>query len=207
MGIALLLWDFSCSVCGRLPLLCTGRGRDVGFLDGQCRVPLLGFFLGPKKESPPNSDMPLLGAHVRLASEYVECILPDRERSGIILDLRNVLRANRLAPAQAANQRGRLGCAHSLFFGKVGRAAQLGGIRPPPFEGGSRISRPCFFGASRPPLMHPALVYADADGCGHIGAVIYHKGMAYRASAHLPPGLRPVEIGFASMGSLQLFLA
>ena len=57
------------------------------------------------------------------------------------------------------------------------------------------------------PLMHPALVYADADGCGHIGAVIYHKGMAYRASAHLPPGLRPVEIGFASMGSLQLFLA
>ena len=83
---------------------------------------LLGFILGPKKEASPNSEMPLLGSHVRVTSEYAECVLPDRKRSGILLDLENVLRANRLTPAQAAKLRGRLGFAQSLFFGRVGRA-------------------------------------------------------------------------------------
>ena len=164
---------------------------------------LLGLTLEPSKTTPPTDRLLLLGADIHIKISEITATLPDRKRTDIVTELRKILERNNLTPAEAAKMRGRLGYAQSLLFGRAGRAMLA------PFAERQYSARP---GRSHPlsvdlretipwwiavigrliprripflPIPH-MVVYTDASGSGHLGAVAIYMGVTHTFSTHLP---------------------
>ena len=164
---------------------------------------LLGFVLEETKEQPPTKRPTLLGAEIEISEGTIIARLPDRKKSEILNELRQILAKGTLTPAQAAKIRGRLGHSQSLMFGRYGRAllteftTRQYSKNPTKFhplndELKSTISwwigvlnttspRKIFLNPKK-----PVLAYADASGPGHIGVVIFSGGTAKSMHTHLP---------------------
>ena len=147
--------------------------------------------------------MQLLGAQIDVHLGSISASLPSQKASALISDLEAVARRGRLTPDAAANLRGRLGFAQSLLFGRVGRAhlapfsdrqySRTECTRYPLNEDlrdairrwvktlKSPVPRSVSFAQRK-----PALVYTDACGTGHIGAVVIINGTTHCVSTHLP---------------------
>ena len=150
---------------------------------------ILGLPLAPEKSFRPSAEVNLLGATVTLMNECVEATLPRKKRNELIHDLRQILMKGALSPAAAGKIRGRLGWAQSLLFGRFGRA------HPAPFtarqysksNGRVPISTELrevltwWIAMLSNPVPRrisykagpPILIYTDACGAGHVGAVVF----------------------------------
>ena len=171
---------------------------------------LLGLVLDEKKDKPPGKTLELLGAQVAIGPDSIEASLPPRKVSELSADLDAIQKRGRLAPAAAAKLRGRLGFAQSLLFGRVGRAhlapfseRQYSMAQDSRFPLNDELRNAIAWWenllASPMPrrlmfdMPHPALVYTDACGTGHIGAIVYFRGRVFRSSTHLTAWLASNE--------------
>ena len=163
----------------------------------------LGFVLEDAKEQPPSSSLNLLGADILISDDVITARLPERKRTELLNELRQVLSKGTLAPAQAAKLRGRLGYSQSLMFGRFGRALMTeftarqyskNTTRYHPVNDEIREAIKWWIGilcSSTPRKValnpkKPILVYADASGEGHIGVVIFFDGTRKMMHTHLP---------------------
>ena len=162
---------------------------------------LLGLKLEPTKASPPNNQILLLVAQIAISHDHMTAALPLRKQNEWPGELKKMLERITLSPAQAAKIRGMLGFAQALMFGRFGRAhltafpnrqyavscrnmlnAELRDVTPWWLNAISNsIPRRVQF---RP--QKPILVYTDAAGSGHIGAVLVDGPMRTTVHTHLP---------------------
>ena len=144
----------------------------------------------------------LLGSSISLAETYAGDALPSRKTKDLSHDLRATLQRDVLAPSQAAKFRGRLGWAQSLHVGRFGRAM----LQLPPCRQYSKLDgrlhlsddlmdviqwRLSAIACTTPRRISCAntqtnLVYSDAFGAGHLGAVCIRLGSYETVSAHAP---------------------
>ena len=174
-----------------------------GFCNDPCRLCFVRISLGRFQGQSPCSQLELLGAHVSILPDSVEAVIPERREIPLIADLKNVLEKGRLPPELAADLRGRLGCARSLMFSRVGRAhlapfsdrqyTKIHGTRYPLTTDLRCVFRWRIAVLSEPSPRRislapacPVLIYTDATGSGHLGMVLFHAGTEYRANTHLP---------------------
>ena len=164
-------------------------------------IMLCGFKLG--KFSAPACSISLMGAFVSIKDDFVTAALPLERRDALISDIQEILRSGNLTPGQAAKLRGRLGFAQSMLFGKFGRvllqpitnrqySRATKGVHPLkdelrevlpwwPTALRNACGRRTWFRGPR-----PAVVYVDAAGCGHLGAVVYVDDERYIYPTHAP---------------------
>ena len=138
--------------------------------------------------------------------------------------LRGILARDSLTPAAAAKVRGKLGFALSLMFGKFGRALlheftarQYTKAKGPKFPLAVELRETIEWRArwlpdaiprevvTRPGP--PVVVYTDAEGTGHIAAVIFDRDQspAFVTHTHAPLWMRPLtgKQAFSSLNSWQ----
>ena len=151
-----------------------------------CRI--LGLQLAPDKEIAPTISAMLLGAEVRLSRGFIHATLPPQKVSAILDEILDILKRNTLTPAHASKLRGKLGFAQSLLFGRFGRAMlkplaerQYSTTRKrAPLTTNLRAALEWWSAALKRPTprlvplrpIRPCVVYSDACGEGHLGAVL-----------------------------------
>ena len=175
---------------------------------------LLGLVLEPSKSTPPTDCIQLLGASITIRRDHISACLPVRKQNEWTDELRKILARNSLTAAQAAKIRGKLGFATSLMFGKFGRA-HLAAFSNRQYSPSPRSMLndelreviPWWIGAlscsiprrvSFSPLP-PLIVYTDASGVGHIGAVLFDGASSITTHTHLPPWLLREHISVYEM--------
>ena len=167
---------------------------------------LLGLNLDPSKETPPSNNLILLGAAINIHNDHIEASLPLKKRNDLSHDIREVLRRDQLSPAQAAKLRGRLGWAQSLLFGRFGRAHlaplterqySLNPSSRQALNSDIRCTLQWWLEMLRSPTPRkvlfrqdkPTLVYSDACGAGHLGAMVFVGGVRTIVHTHVPAWL------------------
>ena len=183
-----------------------------------------GLSLDPKKEQAPSDKLVLLGANVHIFQDSVEISLADKKKEELIADLARTLQLRKLTPAGAAKFRGRLGFAQSCLYGKFGRA-HLAPFSKRQYSkistGGNALDIDLFevipwwirtLGEDGPRRVacnfrHPVLVYTDACGDGHIGAVVFVDGRTFTAHCHVPPWMNAFGIAELELVGTILGLA
>ena len=175
---------------------------------------LLGLSLANDKENPPCTTMNLLGAQITILRDSVKAALTPKRINDYSVYLRNFLKKGSMSPGEAAKARGKLGFAQSLMFGRFGRALLQ------PFT--TRQYAPALYRGHKmtddlrrtvnwwiqalhatPPRTvtldapAPMLVYTDAQGLGHIAAVIIPpSGKKPRmCHTHIPEWMRAEGLG------------
>ena len=175
---------------------------------------LCGFTMG--KFAHPSKTLRLLGAEISIHPDFVSAALPAEKRDALVIDIREILKSGGLTPGCAAKLRGRLGFAQSLMFGRFGRVllqpftnrqysrakggphhlnAELREVLPwwAAVLGNMSERRTWFHGPS------PSVVYVDAAGCGHLGAVIFLDQAVMTFSTHIPEWMHKAECGIYDM--------
>ena len=162
---------------------------------------ILGLELAHAKEKAPCTTIDILGAAIKLTHEDVTAQLTDQRRSDYLTLLRNVLRKNNLSPAAAAKIRGKLGFAQSMLFGKYGRAMlheftmrQYSPARGTAFPLSPLLVETIQWWIDTLPLVRPrsirlrpltpVTVYTDAEGSGHIAAVLFAQSTKAQVLCH-----------------------
>ena len=136
-----------------------------------------------------------------LARGFVHASLPKAKARKIIDEIQHILKTNVLSPAQAAKLRGKLGFAQSLLFGRFGRAMlkpiterQYSVVRRrAPLRTNLRVALTWWVSALKNPKprtvplrpVRPCVVYTDACGEGHLGAVLCSP-LGVTAHGHAP---------------------
>ena len=177
---------------------------------------LCGLDLEQSKESKPATSMDLLGARITLHAGSVEDILPDAKRNALVTDLEDFLPNGTLCPAEAAKMRGRLGRAQTLLSGRTVRALPHP-LSQRQYSSKASASTPLStelresiawwianVGRSAPrhvltSKVKQVLVYTDACGEGHLGAISYTASEMYTVSARIPEWSRARAQAFTSM--------
>ena len=115
--------------------------------------------------------------------------------------MQEILRVGRVSPAQAAKMRGRLGFTQTLMFGKFGRvqlqpfsnrqySRAVRGAHPLNSElrevSHWRVNIPRTVSERRTMAQwpRPVAIYADAAGCGHLGAKVFMDDEELKFSTH-----------------------
>ena len=164
-------------------------------------ITMIGMRTDAQKEQGPAPALEVLGARVHTEDGKLVVEATEKRRLKLIKDLDEVLKNNRMTPAQAASIRGRLGYYVTLCFGKVGRGAAAPISRR---QYGKNHAlhltndiRECIEWWKE---MVPALprrsvritpgatsvLYTDACGEGHLGAFAICGGEAVYCECHCP---------------------
>ena len=188
---------------GDIFLIETSETIDSAFTTVKMVCNQLGFVLEDSKEQTPPRSLNLLCADIMISDDTITARLPERKRNELLNELRQVLTKGTLTPAQAAKLRGRLGYSQSLMFGRFGRALMTeftarqyskNKTRFHPITDEIREAIKWWIGilCSTVPRKlalnpkKPILIYADASGEGHIGAVVFFEGPSKTMHTHLP---------------------
>ena len=175
---------------------------------------LFGLPLEDSKEKTPSAGTELLGANIQFSPGHVQASLPPKKASTYQDELRKILSNNTLSPGDAAKIRGKLGFAQTLMFGRSGRAMlQPFSARQYDPTATSRAnlsidlkeSIPWWIGQlsrTRPRMVStkytmPVLVYTDACGAGHLGAVVVVDGTQHTHHTRIPPWLERSTAGIS----------
>ena len=162
---------------------------------------LLGLQLEPSKEQLPSDCIALLGATIQITRTSITASLPEKKRRDYVAMLRGALARNSLSPAAAARLRGKLGFAQSLMFGKFGRALlhefsarQYTKAFGPRFPLTVELRETLEWWADWLPNaiprevtlrpLPPVVVYTDAEGSGHVAAVLFDTDQTARFVSH-----------------------
>ena len=148
---------------------------------------IFGFLLSPEKEQSPRRSILLLGAQVSISANGVTATLPATKAAEYRSMLLNVIATRKLSPDAAAKLRGKLGFAQSLLFGKYGRAMmhdltlrQYSTTKAPLTDALIETAQwwldalQCSFPRElRFRYPEPVTIYTDAQGAGHVAAVMF----------------------------------
>ena len=154
--------------------------------------------------------MNLLGAAVTIHPDHAAAPIPEAKRIDSIRDVEGILTTECLTPGHAAKLQGRWGFSQSILVGKYGRG-QLQpttnrqysrAVKGRPLNPELREVLPCWVGVLKNPTgrrtwfhgQKPIVVYTDAAGCGHMGAVIFDGEETLVFPTHVPEWMNGRDI-------------